>query len=85
MEKLISKNQSIYVAGHLGMAGSAIIKALKNAGYGDNKNGGNILTQTRKELDLLDASSVLRWFQINKPEIITETFVNILRLFLLLA
>ena len=70
MEKLISKNQSIYVAGHLGMAGSAIIKALKNAGYGDNKNGGNILTQTRKELDLLDASSVLRWFQINKPEII---------------
>ena len=70
MEKLIKKSQRIYVAGHLGMAGSAIIKALINSGYGDKKKGGEILTQSRKELDLLDASSVLNWFESNKPEII---------------
>ena len=52
------------------MAGSAIIKALINSGYGDKKKGGEILTQSRKELDLLDASSVLNWFESNKPEII---------------
>ena len=46
MKILISKNDSIYVAGHNGLAGSAICRALRKFGYK------NILTVTRKELDL---------------------------------
>ena len=44
--KLISKEDSIFLAGHRGMAGKSIYKALKNNGYK------NIIFVNRKELDL---------------------------------
>jgi len=52
----------IYIAGHRGLVGSAIHRALELRGYT------NILTRTRAELDLLDTSSVLQFFTENKPE-----------------
>lgn len=42
----MEKNAKIYVAGHRGMVGSAIVRALKSQGYT------NIITRTSKELDL---------------------------------
>ena len=70
MKNLIAKNQSIFVAGHNGMVGSAIIRTLRKNGYGDKKLGGKILTQNRNELDLTNSSSVSDWFAENKPEIV---------------
>ncbi len=52
----IDKNASVFVAGHRGMAGSAIVRRLEALGYS------NILTATRDELDLLDADAVQAYF-----------------------
>ncbi len=52
----------IFVAGHRGLAGSAIVRALTAAGFT------NILTRTRQELDLLDQQSVTNFFATEKPE-----------------
>jgi len=57
--KLDSK---IYVAGHNGLAGSAIIRKLISAGYT------NIITKSRKELDLMDQNSVASFFDEIRPE-----------------
>ena len=52
----------IYVAGHNGLVGSAIVKTLAKKGYS------NIVTRTSKELDLRNATSVASFFEIEKPE-----------------
>jgi GDP-L-fucose synthase len=70
MGMLISPSDRIYVAGHGGMAGSAICRALQRAGYGDPARGGALLTATRAELDLLDPESVRRWFAEQKPTVV---------------
>jgi GDP-L-fucose synthase len=70
MGMLISPSDRIYVAGHGGMAGSAICRALQRAGYGDPAHGGALLTATRAELDLLDPESVRRWFAEQKPTVV---------------
>ena len=67
---LITAADRIYVAGHRGMAGSAICRALLRSGYGDPAQGGALLSATREELDLLDPSAVAAWFAINKPTIV---------------
>ena len=62
-------NERIFVAGHSGMVGSAICRALKNT----KKHLGDkniLLTPSRKELDLLDKNSVEKWFKKNKPTIV---------------
>ena len=64
MKNLISKNDSIFVAGHNGLAGSAICRALKKFGYK------NILTVSREELDLREQSEVKNWFKGNNPDIV---------------
>jgi GDP-L-fucose synthase len=56
------QNPKIYVAGHFGMAGSAIIRRLKRLGYH------NIITRTRSELDLLNQASVREFFKQEKPD-----------------
>ena len=68
-EKLISPADRIYVAGHRGMAGSAICRALVSKGYGE-AGGGALLTATRSELDLLDPGAVANWFGANKPDVV---------------
>jgi GDP-L-fucose synthase len=52
----------IFVAGHRGLVGSALVKKLKEFGYK------NIITATKKELDLRDKSKVIDFFEETKPE-----------------
>ena len=61
---LITANDRIFVAGHRGMAGSAICRALTAAGYG------KLLTASREELDLLDPQAVRAWFELMKPDVV---------------
>ena len=61
---LINQTDHIFVAGHRGMAGSAICRALHRAGYPE------ILTASRQELDLLDAGAVQRWFAEQQPTVV---------------
>ena len=58
----MNKRSKIYLAGHRGLVGSAIIKILKAKGYT------NIITRTHKELDLLDQKAVADFFKLEKPE-----------------
>jgi len=60
----ITKDSKIYVAGHHGMVGSALVRTLKAKGYT------NILTRTRDELDLLDQRAVYDFLQVEKPDYI---------------
>jgi len=66
---LITPADRIYVAGHRGMAGSAICRALMAKGYGE-AGGGALLTAARSELDLLDPVAVGNWFAANKPDVV---------------
>lgn len=58
----MEKSSKIYVAGHNGMVGSAIVRALSKAGYS------NIITRTHKALDLCRQEAVERFFNEEKPE-----------------
>ncbi|GIV26816.1 MAG: GDP-L-fucose synthase [Bacteroidia bacterium] len=58
----MDKNSKIYVAGHRGMVGSAIVRKLQKEGYT------NIITKTSKELDLRNQQSVEEFFKNEKPE-----------------
>ena len=58
----MEKNAKIYVAGHKGLVGSAITRALEQQGYQ------NLILKTRKELDLLDQKAVADFFASEKPE-----------------
>ncbi len=58
----MDKEAKIYVAGHRGMVGSAILRALKKQGYQ------NIITRTHKELDLCRQQEVEEFFSEEKPE-----------------
>jgi len=58
----MEKNSKIYVAGHRGMVGSAIVRELKRQGYE------NIVTRTHKELDLCRQADVEAFFAAERPE-----------------
>ncbi len=70
MAGFLKKNNSFYIAGHNGMVGNSILKALNKRGYCNQKNGGKLFTTSRQELDLSNYEEVMRWFNINKPEIV---------------
>jgi GDP-L-fucose synthase len=57
----MDKTSRIFVAGHRGLVGSAIIRRLQKADYRD------LLTRTRGELDLTDAAQVTRFFKVEAP------------------
>ncbi len=59
---MMNKNSKIYVAGHKGMVGSAIVRNLTDAGYT------NIIVRTSKELDLRRQADVEDFFAKEKPE-----------------
>ena len=61
---LLTPDDRIFVAGHRGMAGSAICRALHKAGYL------NVLVASRTELDLEDSSAVQSWFAQHKPTVV---------------
>ncbi len=58
----MEKNSKIYVAGHRGMVGSAIVRELHRQGYD------NIVTRTHAELDLTDQKAVQAFFEEERPE-----------------
>jgi GDP-L-fucose synthase len=58
----IEKSARVYVAGHRGLVGSAVVRALEAAGYA------NILTTNRDSVDLRNQQQVNDWFTVNKPE-----------------
>jgi len=58
----MEKSARIFVAGHAGLVGSAVVRRLEGEGFE------NILTATRSQLDLRDQAAVNNWFEINRPE-----------------
>ncbi|MBF7068277.1 GDP-L-fucose synthase family protein [Campylobacter volucris] len=58
----MDKNSKIYIAGHNGTAGSAILNKLKNLGYS------NLIYKTHKELDLTNQQAVFNFFEKEQPE-----------------
>ncbi len=58
----MEKEAKIYVAGHRGMVGSAIVRELQNKGYP------NIVTKTSKELDLRSQDAVRSFYETEKPQ-----------------
>ena len=64
METLLSPTDRIFVAGHRGMAGSAIVRRLQSGGYRQ------LLTANRDQVDLRDPSATTAWFAQNKPDVV---------------
>jgi GDP-L-fucose synthase len=61
----------IFVAGHRGMVGSAVVRAL------EKKAGTKVLTQTRRQLDLTDPVAVDRWFSQEQPEQVVDAAARV--------
>ncbi|NCW48488.1 MAG: NAD-dependent epimerase/dehydratase family protein, partial [Actinobacteria bacterium] len=57
----IDRSAPIYVAGHRGLVGSAIVRHLEAEGFD------NILTATRDQVDLRNQAEVSHWFKENQP------------------
>ena len=60
----MNSNDKIYVAGHRGLAGSAIVRRLRAAGHN------NLVTRTHAELDLTDSAAVRRFFADERPAVV---------------
>jgi GDP-L-fucose synthase len=60
----VKKDSKIFIAGHKGMVGSAILRKLKSEGYS------NIITKSKKELDLTNQFQVNQFFHLEKPSYI---------------
>jgi GDP-L-fucose synthase len=60
----MKKNSKIYIAGHKGLVGSAILRNLRQKGYT------NLITREHSELDLINQQAVAEFFQKEKPEFV---------------
>lgn len=67
----MEKYSKIYVAGHNGLVGSAIVKNLKSKGYN------NIIFRTHKQLDLLNQQAVTDFFEKEKPEYVFQAAAKV--------
>lgn len=67
----MNKDVPVYVAGHRGMVGSGIVRALERAGYT------RILTRTRAELDLLDRAAVRSFFETERPRLVVDAAAKV--------
>ena len=67
----IKLNSKIYVAGHRGLVGSAIIRNLESKGYK------NIVTRTRQELDLMHTEAVNQFYKQEKPEVVIDAAAKV--------
>ena len=61
---LSSTSEKIFVAGHRGLVGSGVVRALQDAGYTQ------ILTRSRSELDLLNQAATDAFFAAERPEFV---------------
>jgi GDP-L-fucose synthase len=64
MTRLIDHSDKIFVAGHRGMAGSAIVRRLKESGYP------RLLTVSHDELDLCDSGATAAWMESQRPDVV---------------
>ena len=67
----MTPDSKIFVAGHRGMVGSAIVRALASQGFTQ------ILTRPRAELDLLDRSAVRAFFEKERPEFVIDAAARV--------
>ena len=67
----MDKESKIYIAGHRGMVGSAVWRALKNKGYT------NLLGKTSTELDLRNQQAVLDFYTIEKPAVVIDAAARV--------
>ena len=68
---MVKKNTKIYIAGHRGMVGSAVWRALENKGYS------NLLGKTSTELDLRNQQAVLDFYTTEKPEVVIDAAARV--------
>jgi len=64
MTRLIDQSDKIFVAGHRGMAGSAIVRRLNESGYS------RLLTVSHDELDLCDSGATAAWMESQRPDVV---------------
>ena len=67
----MKKDTKIYIAGHKGMVGSAVWRALKQKGYT------NLLGKTRSELDLRNQQAVTNFYTTEKPEVVIDSAAKV--------
>jgi GDP-L-fucose synthase len=67
----MDKNEAIYVAGHRGMVGSAVVRRLQAEGFA------KILTRTRAELDLRDRAAVRTFFESERPAYVVDAAAKV--------
>jgi GDP-L-fucose synthase len=67
----MEKAAKIFVAGHRGMVGSAVVRRFQQAGFK------NILTRTRQELDLMDRSAVRAFFEAERPDYVVDAAARV--------
>jgi GDP-L-fucose synthase len=67
----MDKNTKIYIAGHKGMVGSAVMRALKQKGYT------NLLGKTSTELDLRNQQAVINFYASEKPDVVIDAAAKV--------
>ena len=67
----MNKNSKIFIAGHLGMVGSACMRLLKQEGYT------NVIVKTRLELDLTKQEQVETFFKTEKPDVVIDAAAKV--------
>ena len=67
----MNKNEPIYVAGHRGMVGSAVVRRLQKEGFT------KILTRTRREMDLLDRGAVRQFLAEHRPTYVVDAAAKV--------
>ena len=67
----MKKDSKIYIAGHNGLVGSAIVRKMRAEGYT------NLVLRDRKELDLLDQAKVFQFFTEERPEFVIDSAARV--------
>jgi len=67
----MEKAAKVFVAGHRGMVGSAVVRRFRQAGFE------NILTRTRLELDLMDRAAVRGFFEAERPDYVVDAAARV--------
>ena len=67
----MKKVAKVFVAGHRGMVGSAIVRRLQRSGFE------NIITRTRQEIDLMDRASVRSFFEAERPDYVVDAAARV--------
>ena len=67
----LPRSTSVFIAGHRGMVGSALVRCLQRAGFTE------IITRSRSELDLRDRSAVARFYQEAQPKVVIDAAAKV--------